>query len=177
MARRQARVGRPRQRVEWTGGHSADFTTLGANSVTALGSSIITLLAIDSMTSPTLVRVRGELVVAATGGTANGDVVIGSGIAVVNRRASIVGSSALPRPISDMDYSWLWHSMIFLKTLSTAAQIVPTVGIVRKEIDSRAMRKILSKEEELAYCFETQNDAGNATVEFAIQTRLLFKES
>ena len=177
MARRQARVGRPRQRVEWTGGHSADFTILGANSVTALGSSIITLLAIDSMTSPTLVRVRGEIVVAATGGTANGDVALGAGIAVVNRRASTVGSSALPRPISDMDYSWLWHSIYFLKTTATATQIVPTVGIVRDKIDSRAMRKILSKEEEIAYMFETQNDAGNATVEFAIQTRLLLKES
>ena len=177
-ARRQVRhAGRRRQRVEWTGGQTAIGTTVSTGSTVALGSSVITLLTIDSMTSPTLVRVRGELMMWDSGGS-NGDAgVLGFGIAVVSRRASDVGSTAVPRPLDEMDYSWLWHTMNFIVRRTGADAFTPAINVVRMVIDSKAMRKVLSKEEELVYVIQMKVITGTLAVNFTVQTRLLFKET
>ena len=169
--------GRKRQRVEWTGGQTDGETFVAVESVAALGSSVITLSTIDNMTSPTLVRVRGELFLRASVGNVDDPVVFGFGIAIVNRRASDVGSTALPRPLDELDYSWLWHSMNFFVVKSSTDNAWPITTGARIVIDSKAMRKVLSKEEEVVYVAQTKNFSGIAGVEFAVQTRLLFKET
>ena len=170
-------AGRRRQRVEWTGGQTAALSVLGADDSLALGSSIITILTIDNMTSPTLVRVRGELWMQAVIGAVADEVVFGFGIAIVNRRASDVGSTALPRPLDEMDYSWLWHTMNFFSVQTDGGAVEPAANTFRLVIDSKAMRKVLSKEEEVVYVAQTKNIAGTAGIGFAVQTRLLFKEA
>ena len=176
MARRPSGrqgVGRRRQRVEWTAGDMEVFIFLAAGSVTVLGSSILMIDAIDSMTSPTLVRCRGEaLAIATTGGI--GDVsLLGIGIAVVNRRASSVGATAVPRPVSDPQYSWLYHkySLMMFSSGSTSQGAV----VNRWEIDSKAMRKILSNEEEIVFCFEN-NSVSAVGISVALSARFLLKE-
>ena len=170
-------AGRRRQRVEWTGGQTAIGTSVSAAASVALGSSIITLLTIDNMTSPTLVRVRGELTYFVDAGSNGDQAVLGFGIAVVNRRASDVGSTALPRPLDEMDYSWLWHSMNFFRRSTAVDANTPVMTAVRLVIDSKAMRKVLSKEEEIVYVAQSKIITGTLGVLFAVQTRLLFKET
>ena len=171
MARRPAArqaVGRRRQRVEWTAGDMESTVSLASNQLASLGSSTIMLEAIDAMTSPTLIRVRGELVTFMVTGSAGHQCIFGVGMAVVNRRASAVGTTALPRLVSDPDYSWLYHAYVFHDQGNGA--------IVRSVVDSKAMRKILSKEEEIVFCFE--NDTGGTiTVAVAISVRVLLKEA
>ena len=172
MARRQAirNVGRKRQRVEWTAGDMEQTISLAAGNLASLGSSVIMVEAIDAMTSPTLVRVRGEILLYADGGTAGLNSLLGSGMAVVNRRASAVGTTALPRPVSDPDFSWLWHSY------NLVANFQDPRGIVRVVIDSKSMRKILSKEEEIVFCFEN-NSGTNVSIAVGLSVRILLKES
>ncbi len=178
MARRPSgrpRVSRGRQRVEWTAGDMETSLSLGPGVLASLGSSVIMLEAIDSMTSPTVVRVRGEVLAYASAGVADHECVFGSGMAVVNRRAAGVGTTALPRPISDPDYSWLWHSFLFFR-FSGATQSISGSAMWRATIDSRAMRKILSKEEEIVFCFEN-NTTQTITIRVALSARVLLKES
>jgi len=176
VARRRAQVGRPRrQRVEWTAGDMELAIILTGGSLASLGSSVIMLEAIDSMTSPTIIRTRGEYVMYASAGTNGHEGVMGIGMAVVNRRASGVGTTALPRPISDPDFSWMWHSYTLLQWTGS---VVTRMGLSmwRGEIDSKAMRKILSKEEEIVFCFEN-NTLETITINVALSVRVLLKES
>ena len=181
MARRprgRAYVGRRRQRVEWSGGFASEMVGVGANSLSAITSSVGLQNALDSMTSPTLVRVRGEiLVMHSGGGSVNDDVLVGVGKAVVSRRAALIGITAMPRPITDLNFSWLWHGWAMLRQVLSTENMGAVVGAVRFTVDSRAMRKILSDEEELVTCLETRNAAGSAGVLWAPNERVLLKES
>ncbi len=176
MARRpsgRAHVGKRRQRVEWTAGDMEAMVTLAPNTLLVLGSSLLMLDAIDSMTAPTLVRLRGELLSIASAGTANNQSLLGVGIAVVNRRASDVGATAIPRPVSDPQYSWLWHSYSILRfSVGSTAQ---GAAVNRVIIDGRAMRKILSNEEEIVFCFEN-NTVSDVSILAALSVRVLLKE-
>ena len=180
MARRprgRAFVGRKRQRVEWSGGFASDLVQVNADSLSAITSSLGLQNALDSMTSPTLVRVRGEILVMASGGTLNDDVLVGVGKAVVSRRAALIGTTAMPRPITDLNYSWLWHGFAMLRLLALSSEGFNKMSAVRFVVDSRAMRKILSDEEELVTCLETRNASGSAGVIWSPNERVLLKES
>ena len=177
MARRPAGrqgVGRRRQRVEWTAGDMETMLSVPANALVVLGSSILMLEAIDSMTSPTLVRVRGEFLAVGATGTIGSSSLMGAGIAVVNRRASDVGATALPRPVTEPDYSWLWHSYALIR-FSTGATAEGS-NVKRIVVDSKAMRKILSNEEEVVFCFEN-NSTSDVAILVSISVRILLKES
>ncbi len=180
MARRRAVAhrGRQRQRVEWTASIQDDLLGLAANSVSILGASAGMVTAVNGMTSPTLVRCRGELLVlAGATGTAGDDVLVGAGLCIVSERASTAGAASVPRPLSDISFSWLWHTMFMLKLKTSADEFTPDANMMRVPIESKAMRKILSDEEELIFVIETDNGAGTASILFAAQLRALFKES
>jgi len=176
MARRRQVVGRPRrQRVEWSGAKMDNFAVVLADTATSLGSSIQLLAAIDSMTAPTLVRMRGEILVVGATGTIGFSSLIGVGIGVASRRATTAGTTSLPRAIEEMDFSWLWHSLVMIRFSSGSTS--EGTNVARVVIDSRAMRKISSNEEEVFYSIENDAGGGDVSVEVAIQTRVLLKES
>jgi len=97
----------------------------------------------------------------------------------VNRRASQQGAGSLPRPLAEGMYSWLWHYMGMFRftTVAEEDKIGAVVSAARITIDSRAMRKILSKEEEIVFCHETDAGAGATGVDFNVSVRVLFKET
>ena len=179
MARRstgRGHVGKKRQRVEWTLSVAPATFAVGANSSSVLTSSPSLTLAIDQMTSPTLIRTRGELYIQATGSD-DQEVLVGAGVCVVSTRAADVGVTAIPRPISEGDYSWLWHKFIFLKVKGSTDTKGPVAAVIRVEVDSKAMRKVLSTEEEIAFAVETNNAAGTAGILWTASFRVLLKES
>ena len=173
---RVTRGARRRQRVEWGVSLNTDYVTVPANSASVQTSSASLNTLIDTMTSPTVVRVRGEILIKAQG-TAADEVLVAAGIAIVSQRASSAGVIAVPRPASEADFSWLWHKFAFLEVLSGTNNLASVIGAVRVEIDSRAMRKVLSTEEELVLVVETRNIAGAASIKFAANIRVLVKQS
>ena len=178
MARRQAVLrsrGRSRQRVEWGISKMSDAVSLAANSVNVQTSSTSLLLLLDQATAPTIVRLRGDIIVQATG-TATHAVLVGVGVAIVSTRAATIGPTAVPRPVTESDFSWMWHKFIHLVVKASSDTVGSVATIVRVEIDSKAMRKVLSTEEELVMVTETDNGAGNAGILFMGSLRVLVKE-
>ena len=113
--------------------------------------------------SETLLRMRGLLTVE-TGSpvAANERVLLGCGIAVVSATAAAAG--AVPLPVTDGAYPWLWHGWLKVSTLAAAAE--PNFRMSSIEVDSKAMRKM--KEEEVIICVfevgESTDQGGNVIV-------------
>ena len=173
--RRQAVAGRgyrKRQRVEWGISKNTSENTVGANSVNVQTASTSLLLLLDQMTSPTIVRTRGEILLLSVGAD-NTVCLVGMGYAIVSSVAASVGPSAVPAPIAESDYSWLWHTFVHLKQQAVSDVNGATVSVARIVIDSRAMRKVLSTEEEPVFVVETQ---GTGNVSFMVSIRVLVKE-
>jgi len=172
----RARGFKRRQRVEWGFSKNTDFKSLGTNDVNLQRASVNFQNAIEEMTSPTLIRCRGDLVVRTVGGTVTNSGLVAAGIAVVSVRAADAGSTAVPRPVDEGEFSWLWHKFMYMQHLSNADTLAPVVSVIRIEVDSRAMRKILSKEEEVVFIIQSDALQGTITYEFAINIRFLLKE-
>ncbi len=109
--------------------------------------------------------------------TAAGDGFQGAlGICLVSNEAFVVGSAAIPGPLTDSDWDgWIWHD--FFHVFSPAATLAAGAGdgaaSVRGVIDSKAMRK-WSEGYTLAAKVETVEN-GTATGEFWADTRVLVK--
>ena len=141
--RRQLSRSSPRRRVGWNegpGGFNEIPITVTTSSVSILGLGQ-TLLA-DGFT---LVRTRGLIQLALTANTAAGDGFQGAfGICVVFAESFGVGVTAIPDPVTDMNWDgWLWHSFFSLIQGSVfSAQVSAGSGNKTLEIDSKAMRKL-----------------------------------
>ena len=97
------------------------------------------------------------------------------GMCVVSENAFGVGVTAIPAPITDIQWDgWIWHSshghITSLSTTEehriTGARIIP--------IDSKAMRK-LKNTDVLVGVVQLGTEIGTATVDFSARTRLLVK--
>jgi len=177
MATRRFPTRSKRQKVEWSGSIQNDLVAVGADATVIQTSSINLLAAMSEMTSPTIVRIRGEFYALVTGGSASDDVLVGAGICVVSTKAAGVGQTAVPSPLTDLSFPWMWHHMSIMRQTPTPIQVAPTLQNIRIPIDCKAMRKVLSDEEELVNVVETSNAAGTATIVFAFQNRVLIKQS
>jgi len=176
------RVRRQRRRMEWSATLSDDAINVAGNSK---GGGVFNQQAIiENLGSPTLVRCHGRItIVVGASGTANDDVLVGAGIAVVSAEAAAAGVASLPGPLSAITFPFLWHAtkgMRFLKGLdvSNLGEQWATNGVCIWDVivDSKAMRK-LSGNEELVFMVETDNGAGTASIillPFAI--RLLYMQ-
>jgi len=173
---RSVRFSKRRSRMEWSASFLNDFLVLAANSVSLQTSPVALVETLGDMTSPTIIRIRGNGVVMATGGTIGDDVMVGMGIGIVSSKAGAAGIAAVPAPLTDPTFPWMWHRFIPLRFLSAADELTPDVSINRFEIDAKAMRKILSDEEELIFVTETSNAVGTASISFSHGIRILIKQ-
>ncbi len=174
MAKRGSRSAR--QPVEWSGNLMTDAQEVAANTAAALGSSAALLQMLQEMTSPVIVRIHGEVSLWGQGGTAGDDVTVGMGLAVVSTRAFQSGAAALPRPLTDIAFPWMWHHMSHIRVYSAANTLTPDIGFTRVRVDCKAMRRVKSAEEELVQCIETSNGAGNGTIQFCGNHRILVRD-
>ncbi len=67
---------------------------------------------------------------------------IGFGIGVFSTDAVTLGATALPDPLGEPEYPWVWWSEIDLECFVAAGQEAWGVGRQLLEIDSKAMRKV-----------------------------------
>jgi len=93
----------------------------------------------------TIVRVRGEMGFFLRSLTALGDGFrVACGLCLVTDQAFAIGSTAVPGPISELDWDgWLWHRFFDIRGVTATIADGVNAGAVqlRVPIDSKAMRK------------------------------------
>lgn len=133
-----------RQRKEWK--------SLGAGGIDAtLSSAGNNLMVNNPFGEPcTILRIIGEVTVSfavqtlVAGDAAN----ITMGIGIVSSDAATVGSTAMPDPVSDPGFPWLWWYSTQLRNMSvtTESLFADGAGYARIRVESKAMRKVSPSE-------------------------------
>jgi len=127
-----------------------------------------------ALTGPwTCIRMLGEYIIGADAvPTAQDQACVSVGIGVVSTDAFTLGATALPDPIGEPDYPWLYwaqHDFFFL----TTDVLANVMGAIRVPFDIRSMRK-LKPRETLGVVIEYQDISGAPALHFQMsQTRVL----
>jgi len=147
-------------------------TNLSASGNAFLGSAIVPL-----GNEVTIMRTRGILDVLLKGvGGSDGDGYFGAvGIGVVPETAFAAGITAIPAPLTQLDWDgWLWHQFFSVHDSDITRDPSPSVHF-RTEVDSKAMRK-LDRAQTLVAVTEVV-EIGVAEVDIFFETRCLFQDS
>ena len=143
MANRVFRGARGRsvakRQVAWTGSADQGGVAVGAGAKVIVESNA-------TLTTTTIIRVRGLLGIRQTSLTAGGENIGGYGIAIVSDQAFAAGAASLPGPWTDLDYPWVVHQMWAFSWAvadATGREISSPLATV---IDNKAMRKVKSGE-------------------------------
>ena len=123
----------------------------------------------------TLIRTRGELLLALlTTSVAQGGFQWGLGLTVVSTKAAGVGATAIPGPLTELNWDgWFVHHQGTLKAVTTTLGNDLGATVVRVPIDSKAMRK--TKEDDSVVAMLETIEVGTSTLHAELRTRLLFK--
>ena len=120
----------------------------------------------------TLVRIRGEIVVALDAPTDGDSKCVAMGLIIASDAAVAAGAASLPSPIGSIDAEWIWHQWCILNA-ETGTQTDQTGGqFARYVIDTKAMRKVKSNQQ-LVMLIDGQNNAGTPPAEGAYGIRAL----
>jgi len=165
-----------RRKTAW--GFGPKTSELIINGVGKTGWSLGVSLGLESQA--TVTRIRGMALVKLNFGTDAGDGMTGAmGIGLASSDAFAVGATALPGPINDTEWQWLWHS--FFDVYAIAAQaaaadiaINSVSSIVRILIDSKAQR-ILRENETIFGMVEVASELGPAQISVFADSRMLVK--
>ncbi len=144
-------------------------TAVGGAKVTGTGIGLSVGL------SATLIRSRG-LVQVHFDPTSIGDVFLfGIGLAIYSSDAFATGQAAMPGPLSDAGYDWIWYqTMLFgpaFAAAETGTNIVENMWI---DLDSKAMRK-RKDAQTLGWICEGNIISGGGSVDIGLSCRHLFK--
>ena len=124
----------------------------------------------------TVVRIRGAfrawLEVVGSINDAFGDVAIGIGI--VSGDAFSVGQSAMPGPLSDPQWDWMYVQYFGAVVGSTVTEEFKGLAAIETVIDSKSMRKV-QPNETIFGVVETEGEVGVVTLSFSAMTRMLSK--
>ena len=163
-----------RRPVEWLRARTAVTNVAGAAGVTAAAFDLTGAFPkFLDFTSPTIVRVRGELAVSALLST-GGIISWAAGFVKMSTKSFGVGILAIPIPNID-DADWMWfHGGSMGDGGSTAIQ--PEEDVQHVVVDTKAMRKFQQDDDTLVFVFA--NSAGVVGSDFimALQFSILVKE-
>ena len=108
--------------------------------------------ALISTTSQTVLRMLGGYTIGLAGiATAADAVRIGVGIGIISTDAFNLGATAMPDPLGELDFPWLYwneHSLRYPAAAGTSAGqgVTDARGWVRHKFDIRSMRKMKPRE-------------------------------
>ena len=173
------RTGSGRRQTSWSiGGFESGIT------VTVAGSRLISTNTQAIVDGLTLVRTHGEILAKLDTCQNAGDGFPRNayGLCVVSENAAGVGVTAVPSPLTDIDWDgWIAHRMFSLRSTAAsgaAASALDGYGglatAIRMEIDSKAMRKY-KLSDVLVSVFEFGSEVGVAQMTIDITLRHLFK--
>ncbi len=172
MANRRFVPQRVRRPTFWEGAKIDMTVTTGAS----ISQPVVTEALLETVPNPTLVRIRGSLLIIMTASAATpGACLAVIGIKVVSG-AALAGAS-ISLPFTDIGSDWVWWQAIPMNLTggSVAAPNSDGRSIVhRVDIDSKAMRKIKGNE---VLVLVSQNVVGVSTQTFDVDgsMRVLFK--
>ncbi len=158
----------PRRRTGWEEGPGTQAINGQSSSFAAIiggGQSAL----VDGMT---VARIRGQIEVYLTAVTAAGDGYAGAfGIGIVTAAAFAVGVTAVPTPITEIEWEgWLWHQFFSLHVGDKTAGDVDHSRL-QIPVDTKAMRKIGS--DEVVFLSWEATEEGTATIEAVGGSRML----
>ena len=161
----------PKRRMFWLG--VTGSTSVATGTVTT--KSAVSESALETIPNPTLIRVRGEIIIhpssiAAAGATA----VIGMGLIIQSSRAVTAGVVGMPTPVSEIGSDWLWHKMSIIDVQSAITVEDGITQNVRFDVDGKAMRKF-DLNQALQFNSENTGISGTLTAEIVFAFRFLFK--
>ncbi len=139
------------------------------------GAALFPIAVQQSLDDTTLIRIRGECLLAldTTGAALEGFSRIGIGICNVSSNAAGVGVTAIELPLTDMAWDgWIWHWVGSLFTVGTTPTDANGSAVVRIPIDNKAMRKIHAFDT-LVASIETLEEVGTAQMQAVLNTRVL----
>jgi len=159
---------RVRRRLTWAyfGGAVVELNS-GQSSIADLGAAFTATQLVDS----TLVRLRGELMIAGASSLPTNPVIWAAGITLATAEQVSTGITALPNPEID-DADWLWHSGGYLMSVRTnsGSEIdwLPRYIV----IDNKSMRKLHGQEKRPVMIFQNSGGSGGNVVQ-GISVRML----
>ena len=187
MARRNVsnfRTRSPRRINDWGVGPGTGASAGGNQAIMATGPTIATQGSTVSE-ELTLVRTRGELLLYLTSASAQGGGFFGAfGIAKVSNPAFTAGIASVPTPVTEEDWDgWLYHRFFAVQSggiidgsVSADQDYVTSVsGVLRLEVDSKAMRKLDAND--VIFGALEVTEVGTASMNWAFNSRILFKLS
>ena len=138
--------------------------------------TIVTEAVLEGVPNPTIVRVRGDLLLVPTALTANARLQLTMGIMVADVRA--VAVPATPLPLDDIGSDWLWWSNRAFIADAAGGPPIHDGGdsvISRIEFDGKAMRKVQPNQ---VLILVVQNSVvnGTGTIRATGVLRMLFKK-
>jgi len=136
------------------------------------------LMGVFSLNDPaTVLRMLGEYVIEPTGAVASSDAAcIGVGIGLVSSDSAELGATAVPDPIDEADFPWLYWAEHAFHFADSTANPAPASTSIRKAFDVRSMRKMKPRES-LVFITQYFDLAGAPPLSvIAGSTRVLFGE-
>ncbi len=170
----------PRRKTSWSEGVGGTATQSQITASSSVIASAVLLIIEDGVT---LIRTRGRLQLFLDNAAAGGEGFLGAfGIAVATSAAVAAGAASVPTPITEQGWDgWLYWRAIQLMSASaitggaaTDRDVLNESLVVQNiEIDSKAMRKL--KEEDTIYACLQVIEIGTATLNWNLDSRVLFK--
>ena len=145
-----------------------------------VSSNVVTLIPTGqapTLDGLTITRTRGELLLALSLVTAQLDGFrrCAAGICIVTAKAFGIGVSAVPGPLTEMDWDgWLWHWTGAVTGMAVEETGDSGSSAVRIVIDLKAQRKI-GLQDVVCGVFESSDEVGTAVLEVYMSTRMLAK--
>ena len=122
----------------------------------------------------TLIRTRGRALIHFDPTTIADTFQVGIGLGLFNSDAFAVGVTALPGPISDAGFSWVYHDLVTFGPASTATESNEALTQnIQIEIDSKSMRKFRDNQT-LGWVTEGNIMNGGGTFDISLSARHLF---
>ncbi len=163
----------PKRASLWGAGpSSAAIQSLSASGALAVDTG-------QSFVGPsTLVRIRGMLTIwlESVGSIGDGFTQVVAGIGICSTDAFTTGLGAIPNPIGDIDWPWIWYQNVgaMVGQSVTESENTGELAQVRLPIDSKAMRKIKSNETVFGR-IQVGAEVGVTILSFTMDTRMLLK--
>jgi len=161
----------------WALGPKGNTATISSATAVVFGTAAQAV--VDGLT---ILRIRGELLIylVTTDAADSGFQEIAFGMGIVSENAAGIGVTALPAPIGDIGWDgWMYYQTFALLSVdAVSASSVshsgsnPMTSALRIPIDGKAMRKIKNTDT-LVAVLETSVEAGTATLEAQLNTRIL----
>jgi len=163
-----------RRRTSWEGVSLQQVSTTGV----VLATSVVSEAILENVPNPTIVRIRGELLLHVTARGANvSESTIFMGIKLVTATAFAAGVASIESPGTDIGSDWIWWGVRSFATLTAQPAATDSNGemlTTRVPIDSKAMRKV-EVNKLLVFVSENSVVTSTQTVTITGSARVLLK--